>query len=114
MSSIKSFVLCFCVAVALFGVFQATANAGLIASWGLDESPVAYPVNATVEDPNHGTGTGTVCTDSSGNGYNLMYGYTGSGVGFTSVTLGSDASVPAPLRATRPSQTTGTGLPFPG
>jgi hypothetical protein len=102
MHSLKSFLLISCVAVALFGLLQATANAALIASWGLDESSIiAYPVSTTGADPNHGIGTGTVCTDSVGGvsgPNNLMYGYTGSGVGWTPVTLGTGASVPAPIK----------------
>jgi hypothetical protein len=58
MSLLKNFVLVSCVAVALFGVLQTSANAGVIASWGLDENPIV------------GGTTQAVCSNPS---YNMTY-----------------------------------------
>jgi hypothetical protein len=100
MSSLKKCILAFCVAVALFGLLQATANATLIASWGLDETPAILSVSTSAAAP-HSNPTGTVCTDSSGNGYNMVYGQAAGSTGtnaWTSVTLGTDPSVPPPIQ----------------
>ncbi len=59
MSLLKNFVLVSCVAVALFGVLQTTANAVVLASWGLDENPTS--------------GT-AVCSNAA---YNMTYSATG-------------------------------------
>jgi hypothetical protein len=58
MSLLKNFVLVSCVAVALFGVLQMSANAGVIASWGLDENPIT---------------AGTTQAACSNTAYNMTY-----------------------------------------
>ncbi len=110
MSLRKNLVIVSCFVVAVFGVLQVQANAALVASWGLDETPALYLVSTSVAGP-HGTGTGTVCTDSSGNGNNLMYGSasTPGTQAFTSVTL-SGVGVPSVLQGDTALTNNGNGI----